>query len=43
MRYADPGKDYYEDRYRRRVLRNLQRRASAMGYALVEDAGAGVS
>ena len=26
MDYADPGASYYEDRYRRRVLTNLQRR-----------------
>jgi len=43
MQYVDPGKDYYEDRYRRRVLWNLQRRAGAMGYTLVEDGGTGVS
>jgi transposase len=43
MRYVDPGKDYYEQRYRRRVLSNLRRRAATMGYALVEDAATGVS
>jgi hypothetical protein len=26
MAYADPGAKYYEDRYRQRVLNNLQRR-----------------
>src|SRR5689334_23030926 len=32
--YADPGASYYEERYRRRVLINLQRRAKAFGYVL---------
>ncbi len=34
MDYADPGVSYYEDRYRRRVLTNLQRRAKSLGYVL---------
>lgn len=34
MSYADPGAAYYEDRYRQRVLSNLQRRAKSLGYAL---------
>ncbi len=34
MSYADPGASYYEDRYRRRVLANLQRRAKSLGYVL---------
>jgi transposase len=34
MDYADPGASYYEDRYRRRVLTNLQRRARSLGYVL---------
>jgi transposase len=29
MAYADPGATYYEDRYRQRVLHNLQRRAKS--------------
>jgi hypothetical protein len=36
MDYTDPGASYYEERYRRRVLTNLQRRAKAMGYILQE-------
>jgi transposase len=36
MDYADPGAAYYEERYRRRVLANLQRRAKALGYVLQE-------
>jgi len=42
MSYADPGASYYEDRYRQRVLSNLQRRAKSMGFVLqqVEPAGA---
>lgn len=42
LAYADPGDNYYEQRYRRRVLHNLQRRAKEMGFSLVE-AAAGVS
>jgi transposase len=34
MSYADPGATYYEERYRQRVLRNLQRRAKSLGFAL---------
>jgi transposase len=34
MDYADPGAAYYEERYRQRVLLNLQRRAKALGYVL---------
>jgi transposase len=32
--YSDPGATYYEDRYRQRVLHNLQRRAKSLGFAL---------
>ena len=34
--YADPGATYYEDRYKQRVLTNLQRRAKALGFVLRE-------
>jgi hypothetical protein len=34
MNYADPGASYYEERYRARVLANLQRRAKSLGYVL---------
>jgi transposase len=34
--YTDPGAAYYEERYRHRVLTNLQRRAKALGYVLQE-------
>jgi transposase len=41
MSYDDPGASYYEDRYRERVLRNLQRRAKSMGFVLQKaDQGA---
>ena len=33
--YTDQGQDYYEERYRERVLRNLARRAEKMGMKLV--------
>ncbi|MGH9317521.1 MAG: IS110 family transposase [Thermoanaerobaculia bacterium] len=38
--YADPGADYYEERYRQRTLKNLRRRADALGFKLVEVAAA---
>jgi hypothetical protein len=42
--YTDPGVDYYEERFRRRTLDNLRRRADALGFKLVEStAGDGVS
>jgi transposase len=34
MDYSDPGAAYYEERYRHRVLTNLQRRAKSLGYVL---------
>ena len=43
--YADPGIAYYEERYRHRVIHNLQRRAKALGFTLVAPTAgtAGVS
>jgi len=35
LAYADPGASYYEERYKQRVLHNLQRRARQMGFVLV--------
>jgi hypothetical protein len=37
LAYADPGAEYYEERYRRRVFDNLQRRARGLGFKLVES------
>jgi transposase len=34
MEYKDPGADHYDERYRARVVANLQRRARTLGYAL---------
>ena len=34
MDYADPGASYYEERYRQKVVTNLQRRAKSLGYVL---------
>jgi len=34
--YFDPGANYYEERYRRRVIRGLHRRAAQFGLVLVE-------
>lgn len=40
--YVDPGVDYYEERYRRRTLDNLRRRAQSLGFQLVEaETGSG--
>lgn len=36
MAYNDPGAAQYEERYRSRVIGNLQRRAKAFGFALQE-------
>jgi transposase len=35
--YKDPGAAYYEEKYRARVLTNLQRRAKSLGYALHKE------
>ena len=35
MDYADPGASYYETRYRERVVKNLHRRAKALGYIML--------
>ena len=43
--YKDPGADYYEERFRRRTIDNLRRRAGALGFSLIasEPAVDGVS
>lgn len=33
--YNDPGQDYYEQKYHQRVINNLERKAKALGMALV--------
>ena len=33
--YADAGQQYYEDRYRERVVQNLTKRAQTLGFQLV--------
>ena len=38
--YTDQGQAYYEERYRQRVLHNLNRRAQQLGMALVPTAAA---
>lgn len=35
--YVDPGSDYYEKRYRQRMLANLKRKARHFGYNLVQE------
>jgi transposase len=37
--YADPGVDYYEERFRRRTLENLRRCADALGFRLIAASG----
>jgi len=44
--YLDPGADYYQERYRKRVIRSLHRRAAQLGFILTEapaSAESGVS
>jgi transposase len=41
MAYSDPGASQYEERYRRRVLNNLERRAKSLGYVLQEASAPG--
>jgi len=36
MEHSDPGASHYEERYRRRVLTNLERRAKSLGHVLQE-------
>jgi transposase len=33
--YQDPGQDYYEQKYQERVVKNLKRKAQALGFDLV--------
>jgi len=40
--YADPGADYYEERYKERLRKTLQRRAAALGLQLIEAAPSGI-
>ncbi|MEO7965993.1 MAG: IS110 family transposase, partial [Gemmatimonadaceae bacterium] len=35
MAYVDPGVDYYEAKYRERLIDNLERRAQQLGLRLV--------
>ena len=37
--YVDAGQEYYEERYRTRVVQNLKRKAQELGFPLVEIAG----
>lgn len=34
--YVDQGQDYYEQRYRERMVRNMKRKAKLFGYTLVK-------
>lgn len=42
MQYQDPGADQYEQRYRERVVKQLERRAARFGFSL-QPVGEGVS
>ena len=33
--YVDKGQEYYEERYRQRVVYNLNKKAAAMGFVLM--------
>ena len=33
--YVDKGQEYYEERYRQRVVHNLNKKAAAMGFFLM--------
>jgi transposase len=35
LAYIDPGVSYYEDRYRQRLVKSLERRASSLGFTLI--------
>jgi transposase len=37
--YVDAGQEYYEERYRTRVVQNLKRKAQKFGFSLVEITG----
>ena len=39
--YVDRGQDYYEERYRQRVLHHLTRRAKTLGFQLMPIAQPG--
>ncbi len=43
MAYQDPGADYYESKYRERVVKQLHRRAAEFGFTLQEATPQGVS
>jgi transposase len=43
MDYSDPGASDYEERHRRRVVQNLERRAKQLGFTLEPAPAAGVS
>jgi transposase len=36
--YKEAGQDYYEQQYRDRVVKNLQRKAEELGFSFVETA-----
>ena len=38
MHYVDPGVDYYEAKYRQRVIESLERRARQLGFDIVKTA-----
>jgi transposase len=40
--YLDPGVDYYEQRYRERMVNNLQKKAQSLGFELIAQTASGV-
>jgi hypothetical protein len=41
--YVDAGQEYYEKRYRSRVIQNMKRKAQELGFELVAIQGATVT
>ena len=35
--YVDPGQDYYEKRYRDRIIKNMEKKAASFGFQLVQN------
>ena len=35
--YVDPGASYYQEKYRERVVKNLEQKADKLGYKLVPN------
>ena len=38
VEYIETGQDYYEKRYRERIIKNLSAKAKSLGFNLIEGA-----